>query len=142
MHPPPSVFSLEALTGQSLPELRRWSHVHGALAVAVDQGGIGAVAQQERADLHAVLGSSLVQRGELPQVHGVHTGTVLAQQKKPCIRRKSASTTEKLTDFHFIIKIGSNHSCMNIHTQNAIKNISIHKNTIESVKNNWNFYVS
>uniref|UniRef100_A0A8C3M4D7 protein-tyrosine-phosphatase n=1 Tax=Geospiza parvula TaxID=87175 RepID=A0A8C3M4D7_GEOPR len=102
--------------GQSLPELRRWSHVHGALAVAVDQGGIGAVAQQERADLHAVLGSSLVQRGELPQVHGIHTGTMLAQQKKPCIRKKSASTTKKLTDFHFIIKIGSNHSCMNTHT--------------------------
>lgn len=117
-HPPPSVFSLEALTGQSLPELRRWSHVNRALAVAVDQGGIGAVAQQEGADLHTVLGSSLVQRGELPEVHSIHAGTMLAQQKKPWIRKKSFSTTKKLTNFYFIIKIGSNHSCMNTHTQN------------------------
>lgn len=115
-HPPTSVLSLETLTGQPLPELRRWSHVNRALAMAVDQGGISTVAQQEGADLHTVLGSGLVQRGELPQVHSVHTGTMLAQQKKPWISKKSPSTTKKHTNFHFIIKIGSNHSCMNTHT--------------------------
>lgn len=104
LHPPTSVFSLETLTGQSLPELRRWSHVNSALAVAVDQGGIGAVAQQEGADLHTVLGSSLVQRGELPEVHSIHTGTMLAQQKKPWISKKSSSTSKKLTNFHFYYK--------------------------------------
>jgi hypothetical protein len=38
------------------------------------------VAQQERAHLHAVLGGGLVQRRELPQVHGVDTGPVLREE--------------------------------------------------------------
>lgn len=98
-HPPTIYFSLETLTGQSLPELRCWSHVNCTLAMAVDQGGISTVAQQEGADLHTILGSSLVQWSELPEVHSIHTGTMLAQQKKPWISTKSSSKLKSLQMF-------------------------------------------
>lgn len=45
--------------------------------MAVEQRGVGAVAQQQRADLHTVLGGRLVERGELPQVHRVDTRAML-----------------------------------------------------------------
>lgn len=65
------------LTRQPLLQLGRRRHVHRALAVAVEQRGVGAVAQQQRADLHPVLGRRLVEGGELPEVHGVDAGPVL-----------------------------------------------------------------
>lgn len=68
---------LFSLTGEPLFELGSRGHVHGTLAVTVGERGVGAVAEQERAHLHAVLGSRLVQRGELPQVHGVDAGAML-----------------------------------------------------------------
>ena len=55
-------------------------HVASGLVVAVDQCWVGAVAQQQGADLDAVLRGGLVQRGELPQVHRVHLRPVLYQQ--------------------------------------------------------------
>lgn len=69
------------LTGESLFELGRGGHVHRALAVTVDQRGIGPVAQQQGTNLHTVLGRCLVQGGELPQVHGVHTRAMLKTHK-------------------------------------------------------------
>lgn len=45
--------------------------------MAVEQGRVGAVAQQQRADLHAVFRRRLMEGGELPKVHGVHTRSVL-----------------------------------------------------------------
>lgn len=45
--------------------------------MAVEQRWVGAVAQQQRADLHPVLGRCLMERGELPQVHRVDTGSML-----------------------------------------------------------------
>lgn len=68
------------LTGEPLFELWSGSHVHGALAVAVEQGGVGPVAQQQGTHLHPVLGRRLVERSELPQVHGIHTGSMLHRE--------------------------------------------------------------
>lgn len=65
------------LTGESFFELGGRGHVHGALAVTVEQGRVGAVAQQQGTHLHSVLGRRLVERSELPQVHRIHTGSVL-----------------------------------------------------------------
>lgn len=62
---------------QSFFELGGGGQVDGTLVVAVEEGGVGPVAKQQRAHLHPVLGSSLVERCELPQVHGVHTRAVL-----------------------------------------------------------------
>lgn len=45
--------------------------------MAVEQRGVGAVAQQQGADLHPVLGGRLVEGGELPQVHSVDTCSML-----------------------------------------------------------------
>lgn len=75
------VESTSRLTRQPVFELCRWSHVHSALAMTVEEGGVGAMAQQQGAHLHPVLGRSLVQRRELPEVHGVHTGAVLQSEK-------------------------------------------------------------
>lgn len=69
------------LTGEPFFKLWGGGHVHGALAVTVQQGGISPVAQQQRTDLHSVLGCCLVERSELPQVHGVHTGSVLQREQ-------------------------------------------------------------
>lgn len=69
------------LTRQPVFELWSWSHVHSTLAMAVEEGGVRAMAQQQGAHLHPVLRRSLVQRRELPEVHGVHTGTVLQGEK-------------------------------------------------------------
>ncbi len=68
------------LTGEPLFQLRSGGHVHGALAVTVEQGGVGPVAQQQGANLHSVLGRRFVQRSELPQVHGIHTGSMLQRE--------------------------------------------------------------
>lgn len=70
------------LTGEPLFEFGGGGQVHGALAVAVEQVGVGPVAQQQRTHLHAVLRGSLVERGELPQVHGVHTRSMLTGNRK------------------------------------------------------------
>lgn len=72
---------MSRLTGQPVFQLRRWRHVHSTLAMAVKEGGVGAMAQQQRAHLHPVLRRSLVERRELPEVHGVHTGAVLQGDK-------------------------------------------------------------
>lgn len=60
------------------------------------------MAQEQGADLHTVLRGSLVQGGELPEVHGVHAGTMLAQQRKPYVSKKSSSTTKRL---HVLISL-------------------------------------
>lgn len=69
------------LTRQPVFQLWRWRHVHSTLAVTVKEGGVGAMAQQQGTHLHPVLRRSLVERRELPEVHGVHTGTVLQSEK-------------------------------------------------------------
>lgn len=79
-----------ALTCESLLELGSGRHVHGALAVAVEQRRVGPVTQQQRADLHPVFGRRLVERGELPQVHGVHTRPVLGREDSECWINKKA----------------------------------------------------
>lgn len=72
-----SRFRQQELTGEPFFKLWRWGHVHCALAVTVEQGGVSPVAQQQGTDLHSVLGRCFVERSELPQVHSVHTGAVL-----------------------------------------------------------------
>lgn len=75
------------LTGESFFELGGRGHVHGALAVAVEQGRVGAVAQQQGTHLHPVLGCRFVERSELPQVHRIHTGSVLQRDAQQILRR-------------------------------------------------------
>lgn len=74
------------LTGESFFELGGRGHVHGALAVTVEQGRVGAVAQQQGTHLHSVLGRRLVERSELPQVHRIHTGSVLQRDAQQILR--------------------------------------------------------
>lgn len=50
--------------------------------MAVEQSRVGTVAQQQGADLHSVFRRCFVERGELPQVHGVHTCSVLGGGKE------------------------------------------------------------
>lgn len=50
--------------------------------MAVEQRGVGTVAQQQGTDLHSVLGRRLVQRSKLPQVHGVDAGAMLKEKQK------------------------------------------------------------
>ncbi len=66
-----------SLTGESLFQFRCGRRIHRALAVAVEQCGISAVTQQQRTHLHSILTGRLVQRRELPQVHGVNARPVL-----------------------------------------------------------------
>ena len=68
------------LVGEQVVEFARGCHVERRLGVAVEQRRIGAVGQQQRADLAPALGRGLVQRRELPQVHGVDIGSVVHQQ--------------------------------------------------------------
>lgn len=68
---------MSALTGESVFEFWCWCHVHSTLAMTVKEGGVGTMAQQQGTHLHPVLRGSLVERCELPEVHGVHTGTML-----------------------------------------------------------------
>lgn len=80
--------------------------------------------QQEGTDFYTVLGSSLMQGCELPEVHSINTGTMLEQEKKPFISRKSPSTTtKKHMNRHFIIKTSFVLSHMNTHTKMNYKNI-------------------
>jgi hypothetical protein len=65
------------LTGEPLFEFRGGGQVHGTLAVAIEQVGVGPVTKQQRTHLHTVLRCGLVERGELPQVHGIHTRSML-----------------------------------------------------------------
>lgn len=65
------------LTCEPLFEFRGRGHVHSALPMAVDQRGVGSVTQQQGTNLHAILGGSLVQRGELPEVHGIDARPML-----------------------------------------------------------------
>lgn len=74
------------LTGESFFELGGRGHVHGALAVTVEQGRVSAVAQQQGTHLHSVLGRRLVERSELPQVHRIHTGSVLQRDAQQILR--------------------------------------------------------
>lgn len=76
-----SIKHASRLTRQPVFELWRGCHVHSTLAVTVKEGRVGAMAQQQGTHLHPVLRRSLVQRCELPEVHGVHTGTVLQSEK-------------------------------------------------------------
>lgn len=69
--------SVRELTGEPLFKFWGGGHVHCALAVTVEQGGVRPVAQQQGTDLHSVLGRCFMEGSELPQVHGVHTGSVL-----------------------------------------------------------------
>lgn len=55
--------------------------------MAVEQRRVGAVAQQQRADLHAVLRRCLVEGSELPQIHGVHAGSMLGGGVKRGMKR-------------------------------------------------------
>ena len=71
--------SLELLA-QPLLQVPAGSHIYGGLAVAVEQGGVGPVGQQQGADLGPGLAGGLVQGSELPQVHGVHIRPVGDQQ--------------------------------------------------------------
>ena len=50
------------------------------------------MAQQQGANLHPVLGRRLVERSELPQVHGVHTGSVLQREPEQRISFDAAFT--------------------------------------------------
>lgn len=68
---------LYKLTCEPLFELWGRGHVHRALPVAVDQRGIGSVTQQQGTHLYTILGGSLVQRGELPEVHGINARPML-----------------------------------------------------------------
>ena len=52
------------------------------LALLVLHGGVGAVGQQQSAQLGPSLLRRLVQRGEGPLVRGVHTRVVLDQQRR------------------------------------------------------------
>lgn len=81
MHPYVCGVTKGELTGEPLFKLWGRGHVHSALAVTVEQGGIGPVAQQQGTDFHAVLGRCLVERSELPQVHGIHTGAMLQREQ-------------------------------------------------------------
>ena len=56
-----------------------WSEVEGGLGVAVGEVGVGPVTQEERADLPAALGGSLVHGRELPEVSSVDLCTVLEE---------------------------------------------------------------
>ena len=56
-----------------------WSKVEGSLGVAVGEVGVGPVTQEERADLPAALGGSLVHGRELPEVSSVDLCTVLEE---------------------------------------------------------------
>lgn len=68
---------MSALTGEPLFELWCWCHIHSTLAMTVKEGGVGTVAQQQGTHLHPVLRGGLMERRELPEVHGIHTGTML-----------------------------------------------------------------
>lgn len=57
--------------------------------MTVEQGRVGPVAQQQRADLRSVFRCGLVERGELPQVHGVDARSVL---KEGTVAQKKDST--------------------------------------------------
>lgn len=76
------------LTGKPFFKLRGGGHVHGALAVTIQQGGVSAVAQQQGTDFNTVLWGCLVERGELPQVHGVHTGPMLHREQNKLYERQ------------------------------------------------------
>lgn len=65
------------LTCEPLFEFWGRGHVHRALPVAVDQRWVSTMTQQQRTNFHTILGGSLVQRGELPEVHGINTRPML-----------------------------------------------------------------
>lgn len=71
-----------ALTGQAIFKEGSGRKVDGTLVVAVQEVGVGSMAQQEGTHLHAVLGRGLVQRSELPQIRCVNTGTVLKNTRE------------------------------------------------------------
>lgn len=68
---------VSALTGEPVFELWCWCHIHSTLAMTVKEGGVGTMAQQQGTHLHPVLRGGLVERRELPEVHGIHTGSML-----------------------------------------------------------------
>ena len=80
----------EELTGEPFFELWSGGHVHSALAVTVQQCGISPVAQQQRTNLHSVLGCCFMERSELPQIHGINTSSMLEREK--AVRAQSMRT--------------------------------------------------
>lgn len=68
---------VSSLTGEPVFELWCWCHIHSTLAMTVKEGGVGTMAQQQGTHLHPILRGSLVERCELPEVHCIHTGTML-----------------------------------------------------------------
>lgn len=50
--------------------------------MAVEQGRVSPVAQQQGAHLHSVFRCRLVKWGELPQIHGVHTRPMLGKKEE------------------------------------------------------------
>lgn len=80
------------LTCKSLLQLGSGGHVHRALAVTVEQGRVSPVAQQQRANLHSVFRRGFVEGGELPQIHGVNTRSMLKEGRG----RRDRSTEERL----------------------------------------------